>query len=171
MPFEKKFTQQSSFPLAAHPGHMIIEYFDQVPVNTLPGILGCSQKHFDELITFKPDVGLTRLMCLRLAHHFKTSYEFWDNIQRQYDEAFLFSQEEFLVADLYPDKSDKEWKYYDIGEYQFSNERGINSLPIRTKSCGLKTTNNEYMDIFEVWLNNTWTSPTRILMETYLHKE
>ena len=47
------------------------------------------------------DEGLTRLMCLRLAHHFKTSYEFWYNMQKQYDEALLFEQEESLVRDLY----------------------------------------------------------------------
>lgn len=40
-------------------------------------------------------------MCLRLAHHFKTSFEFWYNMQKQYDESLLFEQEESLVRDLY----------------------------------------------------------------------
>ena len=55
----------------------------------------------NNIISLKPDEGLTRLMCLRLAHHFKTSYEFWYNMQKQYDEALLFEQEESLVRDLY----------------------------------------------------------------------
>lgn len=72
MPFEKKFTQQSSFPMAAHPGHMLIEYFDSMDLTQLPKILGCSDEYIFDLISFKPNVGLSRLMCLRLAHYFKT---------------------------------------------------------------------------------------------------
>ena len=76
MPFEKKFTQQSVLSIAVHPGHIVMEYFDQTDISKLPKILGCSEEQFNNIISLKPDEGLTRLMCLRLAHHFKTSYEF-----------------------------------------------------------------------------------------------
>ena len=101
MPFEKKFTQQSVLSIAVPPGHIVMEYFDQTDISKLPKILGCSEEQFNNIISLKPDEGLTRLMCLRLAHHFKTSYEFWYNMQKQYDEALLFEQEESLVSDLY----------------------------------------------------------------------
>lgn len=101
MTFEKKFTKQSVLPIAVHPGHIVMEYFDQEDISKLPKILGCSEEQFNNIISLKPDEGLTRLMCLRLAHHFKTSYEFWYNMQKQYDEALLFEQEESLVRDLY----------------------------------------------------------------------
>ena len=101
MPVEKKFTQQSVLSIAVHPGHIVMEYFDQTDISKLPKILGCSEEQFNNIISLKPDEGLTRLMCLRLAHHFKTSYEFWYNMQKQYDEALLFEQEESLVRDLY----------------------------------------------------------------------
>ena len=101
MPFEKKFTQQSVLSIAVHPGHIVMEYFDQADISKLPKILGCSEEQFNNIISLNPDEGLTRLMCLRLAHHFKTSYEFWYNMQKQYDEALLFEQEESLVRDLY----------------------------------------------------------------------
>ena len=78
-----------------------MEYFDQTDISKLPKILDCSEEQFNNIISLKPDEGLTRLMCLRLAHHFKTSYEFWYNMQKQYDEALLFEQEESLVRDLY----------------------------------------------------------------------
>lgn len=178
MTFEKKFTQQSVFPMAVHPGHMIMEYSDCVSISKLPQILGCSEERFNNLISLKPDEGLTRLMCLRLAHYFKTSYEYWYNMQKQYDEALLYAQEEFLVQDLYnkppiplePDTSDKEWTYYKEREYHFSEKKGYNSLPIRTQPSGFGVVGGESIDVFEVWLNNTWTSPTRILAETYLVK-
>ena len=57
MPFEKKFTQQSVLSIAVHPGHIVMEYFDQTDISKLPKILGCSEEQFNNIISLKPDEG------------------------------------------------------------------------------------------------------------------
>lgn len=51
MPFEKKFTQQSVLFIAVHPGHIVMEYFDQEDISKLPKILGCSEEQFNNIIS------------------------------------------------------------------------------------------------------------------------
>ena len=106
MIFEKKFDGKNTFPMATHPGLYLSEHLDSIPMHVLKSVLGCSDEYFNQLVVkHNPHYSLSRIMCVRLAHFFESSYEFWFNMQEQYDHALLATQEEFLVMDLYPKKS------------------------------------------------------------------
>jgi len=100
MPIEKKFQGENIFPMAAHPGHMIMEYLDSITIDEIQNVLQCSEEYLHKLFSRDPNYGLSRVMCLRLAHYFNTSFEFWYNIQKQYDHAYILAHETTIVADL-----------------------------------------------------------------------
>lgn len=106
MVIERKFKGTNTFPMATHPGLYLMEHLDSVSSHVLKNVLGCSDEVFNQIvIKHNPHYGLSRIMCVRLAHFFESSYEFWFNMQEQYDHAILTAQEQLLVLDLYPKHS------------------------------------------------------------------
>ena len=121
---------------------------------------------------------VTNEMCLRLAYYFDTSFEFWSNMQRNYEISLLAKNEEAIKANIDkikdrdlivsdPDMTDTTWQYYKTGEYTFSQGRGVNSLPIRIKLSGLAVLSSDEsphkgtLEQYEVWHHNMWVSPTQ----------
>jgi len=100
MPIEKKFKGENILPIADHPGSILLEYLDSKSVGDIQKVLQCSEEYLHKIYSRDPNYGLSRIMCLRLAHYFDTSFEFWYNIQKQYDHAYILAHETTLVADL-----------------------------------------------------------------------
>ena len=105
MVIELKYQGENTFPMATHPGLYLSEHLDSIPVHVLQNVLGCSDEYFNQLVVLQnPHYSLSRTMCVRLAHFFESSYEFWFNMQEQYDNANIVGKESLLVQDLYPQR-------------------------------------------------------------------
>lgn len=168
---------ENGLNIPAPVGELLAEYCEGMTEDQISLILDADSHLTHEILESAHPI--SPLMCLRLAHYFDTSYDFWANVQRNYENSLLAHVETLVKEDmdsirnrfsivLDPDMTDTTWKYHMVGEYKFSEGRGYNSLPIRIKLSGLvilsfdqapqKATTDEY----QVWYHNMWVLPIEL---------
>lgn len=100
MKFKKKFNGENTLPIATHPACITLELLDHDSVLDIQKVINCSNEFYHKFMSRDPETGLSRVMCLRLAHYTNTSYEFWYNLQEQYDHAYMTAHEQSIVSTL-----------------------------------------------------------------------
>ena len=84
-----------------HPGLVVAEYFgEDANLNNMTKILGCSHSYLVQFLAANPDYTLTKSMCFHLSHYLDTTYQYWMDMQEQYDELILTQHENMFIKKL-----------------------------------------------------------------------
>ena len=83
---------------SAHPKELLCEYIEGLTAEKLGQILACPVPQARQILIF--NAPLSTSMCLRLAHYFDTSFEYWHNMQYNYDISVLKSEEETIKGEI-----------------------------------------------------------------------
>lgn len=82
----------------AHPSELILEYLPGITFEQLADILKCPIPTAKQILHYQATLSLE--MCLRLAHYFDTTLNFWNHLQYQYEVSKLYKEEQTIKEEI-----------------------------------------------------------------------